>query len=62
LQTASRGRAAELIRRHGGRVAGSVNTKTDYVVAGDNAGAKLTKARELGIPVLSEEEFLSLVT
>jgi len=61
LQSASRERAAEMIRRRGGRVAASVCRKTDYVVAGESAGSKLMKARELNIPVLTEDEFLNLV-
>ena len=53
--------AQELIRRRGGKVVGSVSGKTDYVVAGENAGSKLTRALELGIPVLDEAEFLKMV-
>jgi DNA ligase (NAD+) len=57
LQKYTRDEIQELITRHGGRAASSVSKKTDYVVAGENAGTKLDKARQLGVPVLSEAEF-----
>ena len=51
----------QLIRDHGGRASGSVSKKTDFVVAGEAAGSKLTKAQELGIEVLTEDEFLAML-
>ncbi len=53
--------AEDLIRENGGKVSGSVSRKTSYLLAGENAGSKLAKARELGVPVLSEAEFLGLI-
>jgi len=61
LAAFTRDEAAALIESFGGKCAGSVSKKTSYVIAGEAAGSKLTRARELGIPVLSEEEFLELV-
>ena len=58
----TREEATEKIERFGGRTAGSVSKKTTYVIAGENAGSKLRKATELGIPVLSEEEFLRMLS
>lgn len=61
LPTLEREAAQELIRQNGGDVSSSVSKKTSYVVAGEEAGSKLDKARELDVPVLSEEEFLRMV-
>ena len=58
LPTMKRDEAKALIERYGGKVSGSVSKKTNYVVAGEDAGSKLTKAQELGIAVLSEAELL----
>jgi DNA ligase (NAD+) len=61
LQKFSRDEIKELIHAHGGKPAGSVSKQTDYVVAGEKAGTKLDKAKELGVPVLSEDEFVKLI-
>ena len=61
LPTLGRKEAAELVEKYGGKVSGSVSKKTDYVVAGESAGSKLTKAQELGITVLTEEELFVLL-
>ena len=57
----TRDEAEALIADHGGKAAGSVSKKTCYVVAGEAAGSKLRKAQELGVPVLTEDEFLALL-
>ena len=53
--------AAELIERHGGKVSSSVSKKTNYLLAGENAGSKLDKANALGVTVLTEEELLEML-
>jgi DNA ligase (NAD+) len=57
----SREDAKKLIETAGGKVSGSVSKKTSYLLAGDEAGSKLTKARELGVPVMNEEQLLDLI-
>lgn len=61
LPTLSRNDAKNLIEAHGGKAAGSVSKKTDYVLAGEAAGSKLVKAQELGITIIDEAEFLQLI-
>ena len=61
LQNYTRDEASAIIERYGGKASGSVSKKTSYVLAGENAGSKLTKAQELGIPVISEEEFAEMI-
>ena len=61
LPTMTRDEAAELIKANGGKVSGSVSSKTGYVVAGEAAGSKLTKAQSLGIKIISEEELLRMI-
>lgn len=61
LPTLGRKEAAELIEKYGGKVSGSVSKKTDYVLAGENAGSKLTKARELGVSVITEEQLQDML-
>lgn len=62
LPTLSRAEATELILAGGGEVAGSVSTKTDYVLLGENPGSKFEKAKSLGIKMLSEDEFKKLLS
>ena len=57
----TRKEAEDLIEKHGGKISGSVSKKTDYVLAGEEAGSKLTKARDLGINIINEEEFKNLI-
>ena len=61
LERFTRDQAAELIEQRGGKASGSVSKKTTYVVAGEGAGSKLRKAQELGIPVLTEDEFVQMM-
>ncbi|MDD4312854.1 MAG: helix-hairpin-helix domain-containing protein, partial [Eubacteriales bacterium] len=61
LPTLGRREAEALIEQNGAKAAGSVSKKTDYVLYGESAGSKLDKARELGVPLLTETEFLALI-
>ncbi|HHT66330.1 MAG TPA: NAD-dependent DNA ligase LigA, partial [Clostridiales bacterium] len=61
LSGMTREQASELIQSHGGKVSGSVSRKTSYVLAGEDAGSKLTKARHMGIPIISKDDLLNLL-
>ncbi|HOB19923.1 MAG TPA: NAD-dependent DNA ligase LigA, partial [Candidatus Atribacteria bacterium] len=61
LDKYTRDEAKAIIEERGGRVSGSVSKKTDYVLAGENAGSKLAKAKELGITIISEEDFENML-
>jgi DNA ligase (NAD+) len=61
LPTLSRDEASELVRQARGNVSGSVSKKTDFLLAGEDAGSKLDKAKELGVRILSEKEFLEML-
>jgi DNA ligase (NAD+) len=61
METMSRDDAKEKIRLLGGSVSSSVSKLTDYVVAGESAGSKLDKATELGVKIITEEEFLKMI-
>lgn len=61
LEGFTRDEVKEAILAHGGKAAGSVSKKTHYVVVGDNAGSKAVKAEELGVPILTEAQFVQLL-
>lgn len=61
LENYTRDEAGEIIEKFGGKVSGSVSKKTSYVLAGEDAGSKLTKAQNLGIPIISETEFEEMI-
>lgn len=62
LPTMSRDEASEFIERHGGKVTGSVSKKTDYLLAGEAAGSKLAKAKELQVPIIDEPALFAMVS
>ena len=61
LDEFTRDEASDIIENYGGKVSGSVSKKTSYVLAGEDAGSKLTKAQSLGVTVISEEEFKEMI-
>ena len=61
LPTMSRSEAETLIKKYGGKASSSVSKKTSFVLAGEDAGSKLTKAQNLGVTIIDEEEFLRMI-
>ena len=61
LENMTRDEASEIIKSHGGKTSSSVSKKTDYVLAGTNAGSKLDKAQNLGVIILTENDFLEMI-
>ena len=61
LKYAKLSKAGEIIEKLGGKVSSSVSKKTNYVLAGEEAGSKLTKAQELGVSIINETEFMEMV-
>jgi len=61
MESLTRTKAKEIIEKFGGRASGSVSSKTDYLIAGTGGGSKLKKAQQLGVNILSEEEFLAMI-
>ena len=61
LEKFTRDEASEIIEKFGGKTSGSVSKKTAYVLAGEDAGSKLTKAQSLGIPVITEAQFDEMI-
>ena len=61
LPTMTRSEASALIEQYGGKTSGSVSKKTDYVLAGEEAGSKLIKAQQLGVSILTEEQFREML-
>ena len=61
LEKFTRSEASDIIEKYGGKTSGTVSKKTDYVLAGEEAGSKLSKAQKLGVKVISEEQFLEMI-
>ena len=61
MPTLKRSEAKALIEKYGGKASGSVSKKTDYVLAGEEAGNKLDKAQQLGIKIITEEQFKDMI-
>ena len=61
LEKYTRPEASEIIEKFGGKVSGSVSKKTNYVLAGEEAGSKLTKAQSLGVQIISEQDFIEMI-
>ena len=61
LPTMSRDEAGALIESYGGKISSSVSKKTDYVLAGDDAGSKLTKAQNLGVKIIDEQQLIAML-
>jgi DNA ligase (NAD+) len=61
METFDRKQIEDLIVKHGGKASGSVSRKTSFLVAGESAGSKLDKAKELGVEVVTEQEFLQRI-
>ena len=57
----TRDEASAIIKQNGGKVSGSVSKKTSYVLAGEEAGSKLTKAKDLGVPIIDENAFIEMI-
>ena len=62
LEEFSRQEASDIIEKFGGKTSSSVSKKTDYLLAGEEAGSKLTKAEQLGIEIISEQQFKSMIS